>query len=287
MLDKIFVDKQTGEQVKILNEDVNFYALDNSVRIKKDIFHKKYEEKSEIDPNMFFQPKHTSNPLANIADQIMNLDTSRINDSNAPATQVKYTPPVVIADSSLPPGASVKQPQSEAPIILSPEEKKMMLENWRRTQPGAQVLDQPKNWDEEENNQLNNETVETPIKPLIKETKIDPLQMMFKMFKSNYPVSIKIVIDEKIPNPTFISMVQENVEGDAVEYYAKLISDKFLSDPSKLKSEIYKQLKEVIDNELQIVPKVEKKPQVRKAATKNTPKVTQKRKTSVTKNNNK
>ncbi len=45
MLDQVFVDKSTGEEVRIVNEDVNFYVLDNRVSIKKDVFAKKYEQR--------------------------------------------------------------------------------------------------------------------------------------------------------------------------------------------------------------------------------------------------
>jgi hypothetical protein len=72
------------------------------------------------------------------------------------------------------------------------------------------------------------------------------------MYKNNYPVKLNVIIEENIPNPTFIGMVQENVEADAVEYYANLISDKLLKDPSKLKTEIYNQLKSIINKELGI-----------------------------------
>jgi hypothetical protein len=47
-------------------------------------------------------------------------------------------------------------------------------------------------------------------------------------------------------------MVQENVEADAIEYYAKLISDKLLKDPNRLKEIIYNQLKQIINAELGI-----------------------------------
>lgn len=250
MLDKIFVDKTTGEQVKIVNEDVNFYALDNSVRIKKDVFLKKYNEQVEVDPNLFFAPKNMSNdPLANIASQLKNLDTSKINDSST-GTKIKYNPPVVLSDNSQ--SYVQKQAQTEEPIKLSPEEKRAMMEEWRRTQPGAQIPEiQEKEYDDEKF--LNGDK---PIVTKAPEPKIDPLQMMFKMFKNNYPVVINLKIEEKIPNPTFIGMVQENVEGDAIEYYSKMISDKFLSDPSKLKTEIYNQLKKIIDNELGVEEKI-------------------------------
>jgi hypothetical protein len=253
MSNDVFVDKKTGEKVRIINEDVNFYVLDNEVRIKKDVFLKKFEESSEIDPNEFFKPAVSNDPLINLAQQLKSLDTSKLNDSSSP-TQVKYTPPVVLADSSLPPGATIKQQQVEAPIHMSPEQKKAFLQEWAKTQPGAQIPQiQERNWDDEDEKFLNGDKPLTPPKP--PEPKVDPIQMMFKMFKSNYPVKLSVEIEENIPNPTFIGMVQENVEADAVEYYANLISDKILKDPSKLKTEIYNQLKSIINKELGIEEK--------------------------------
>lgn len=254
MLNSAFVDKSTGEQVKIIQEDVNFYVLDNSVRIKKDVFTKRYEAKQEIDPNSFFQPQASSDPLLNLAQQLRSMDTSKIpDDGSGMGTRVKFIEsPVTISDNSLPQGASVRQPQMESTIQMSPEEKKAMLEQWRLTQPGAQIPEvQNRNWDEEEEKFLNGDK---PIntQPKAVEVKVDPIQMMFKMFKSNYSVKLNIELEENIPNPTFIGMIQENVDADAVEYYSNLIADKLLNDPFKLRTEIYKQLKDIIDKELGI-----------------------------------
>lgn len=255
MSNNIYTDKNTGEQVTIINEDVNFYELNNKVRIKKDIFAKKYEQKAEIDPNSFFNTQYASNdPLLNLANQIKNLDSSKLSDAPEAGTHVRYTPPVILSDNSMS-QAAVKQPQIEESIVLTPEQKKAMLEEWKRTQPGAQIPQvQEKNWDDDDDVLLNGtkkENIPTETKPLKKEEpKVDPIQMMFKMFKNNYPIKLNIEIDENIPNPTFIGMVQENVEADAVEYYAKVISDRLLKDPEKLKTEIYNQLKSIIEKEL-------------------------------------
>lgn len=251
MLDGVYVDKSTGEQVRIVNEDVNFYSLDNSINIKKDVFAKKYELQTEIDPNSFFNPNAlTNDPMFNLAKQLKSLDTSKIPDQGE-GTRVKFIEkPVVLSDTSIPPGTPVKQMQSESEIEISPEDRKAMIEKWRKEQPGAQIPSiQDRNWDDDDEKLLNGDK---PIAPKIPEIKVDPIQMMFKMFKNNYPVKINIEIGENIPNPTFIGMVQENVEADAVEYYANLISDKLLKDPSNLKSQIYDQLKNIINKELGI-----------------------------------
>ena len=247
MQDSVFVDKLTGEQVRIINEDTNFYVLDNSVRIKKDIFSKKYNQNIEIDPNTFFKPNlSTNDPLLDIANKIKSIDSNKLSDAeDTSGTRVKYTPPVVLSDTSMSQSA-IKQPQSEENIPLSSEERKRMLEEWRRTQPGAQIPEiQDKNWDDDKF--LNGDK---PIVTKEPEPKVDPIQMMFKVFKNNYSVKLNIEIDENIPNPAFIGMIQENVDADAVEYYTNLIFDKLLKDPSKLKTQIYDQLKSIIDKEL-------------------------------------
>jgi hypothetical protein len=248
MLNNVYTDKSSGEQVKILNEEQNFYVLDNSVRIKKDIFAKKYEMKEEIDPNEFFQAKNLSNdPLYNLANQIKNIDSSKIQE-NSSGSQVKYTPPVTLSDNSIS-QAVLKQQQVEETITLSPEQKKAMLDEWRKTQPGAQIPEvQERDWDDDRF--LNGDKPIEAAKISKPEPKVDPIQMMFKMFKSNYPVKLNIEIEENIPNPTFIGMVQENVDADAVEYYANLILEKLLKDPTKLKEEIYNLLKTIINKEL-------------------------------------
>ncbi len=247
MSNSIFIDKQTGEKVRILNEDSNFYVLDNNVSIKKEIFSKKYDQLQEIDPTSFFTSKVSNDPLLNLANQLKTLDTSKISDSETTGTKVKYTPPVVISDTSLPNGIPLKQEQEDK-IILTPDQKKALLDDWRKTQPGAQIpAVQERNWNDDDERMLNGDK---PIIPKSQEPKVDPMQMMFKMFKNNYPVKISVSVDGNIPSPQFIGIIQENIEADAIKYYSDQISDKILKDPEKLKAEIYNQLKCIVNKEL-------------------------------------
>ena len=251
MLDNsVFVDKSTGEEVRIVNDDVNFYELDNSVRIKKDVFAKKYEKSNFVDPNSFFQTQYSStDPLLNMAQQLKNMDTSKINDNPTGGAQVKFTQmPVVLSDNSM--SQAVMQPSQEAPIHLSAEAKAQYLSEWAKTQPGAQI---PKvqniNWEEEEERFLNGDKPITQQAPRVEVKQVDPIQSMFKMFKNSFSVKLNIEIEEKIPSPAFIGMIQENIETDAVEYYANLIADKILGDPSNFRTQIYDQLKKIINEE--------------------------------------
>jgi len=248
MLNSVYTDKSTGEKVKIVNDDVNFYELDNGVRIKKDVFPKKYDQNDFVDPNAFFQTQYsTSDPLQNMANQLKNMDTSKISDSIAPQSGVKYiTPPVVLSDTSLPTG---NQPSQEGTIMLSAEEKRKMMDDWRKNQPGAQIPEvQNRNWDEEEERFLNGDKP-IQVQPKFEPVQVDPIKSMFKMFKNSFPVKLNIEVEEKIPSPAFIGMIQENIETDAVEYYANLIADKILGDPSNFRTQIYDQLKKIINED--------------------------------------
>lgn len=240
----IYINKNTGEKVQILNDsDSVFFELDNSVRIKKDVFLRTHDAmEQEIDPTAFFNANSTSN-IMDIANQLKNIDSSKINE-NQSGTKVTYREkPVVLADSSLP-----NNIQSDNSI--APDMRKQMLDEFRKTMPGAQIPEiQNRNWDDDDEMFLNgNKKINIP-------EPVNPLDMMFKMFKNNYNITLNLNIEEKIPNPQFIGMVQENVEADAIEYYAKKISDKLLEEPDILKTEIYNQLKKIINDELGIVDK--------------------------------
>lgn len=251
-MDKIYVNKTNGERVSIVNEDVNFFELDNSVRIKKDVFYKNYDASApEVDPSSFFKTQYSSDdPLANLVNQLKNIDHSKVSDTNQGTQVVFKEAPMVLADSSLPHGSNLRQTESQ--IQLSPDERKKMLDEYRKTMPGAQIpAVQDRNWDEEDERFLNGDKpITKTLSP--KPEPVNPLEMMFKMFKNNYSVKLDLKLEEKIPNPQFIGMVQENVEADAIEYYAKLISDKLLKDPNRLKEMIYNQLKQIINAELGI-----------------------------------
>lgn len=262
MSDNIYVDKSTGEQVKIVSENEIFYVLDNTVSVKKDVFLKRFEkDNSIVDVNSFFSTKSTNDPLLNVAQQLLNMDTTKISDIQSPPTVKFIEKPMVLADNTMS-QATIKQPQMEAPIQLSKEQKDIMLEQFRNTMEGAKVpIVQQKynNFDDDEIflNGVSNNVSNVAIKNEL----VNPLETMFKMFKNNYTVELKLNIEEKIPNPQFIGMIQENVEADAIEYYANLISKKVLSDPNIIKDRIYKQLKSIINSELGIeeTDEIEKK----------------------------
>jgi len=244
MVNQFYTDRSSGEQVQIIKEESNFLLLNNNVRIKKDIFYKKYEE--AVNPDAFL----STSPLYDAINKLKEMDTSKISDDDN-SVKINYKPATVLSDTSMS-KVLVKDPQYEDTenIVLSQQQKDAMLEDWRRKNSNAPVAPIDAIPLQEENNNIEYEKPKPDIVNKKQEVKVDPMQMMFAMFKNNYPVKISISIDEMIANPAFIGMIQENVDADAIEYYSKIIMDKVMKEPLKLKSEIYNQLKNIVDKEL-------------------------------------
>lgn len=259
----IYVSKQTGEKVKILKEEESFYTLDDGVKIKKETFSKRYEQSDEIDPMEFLNPVSALEKLAN---ELKSIDSNKVTDTNY-GTKIKMKPPTVLSDNSR--GQVNPVDNSSEGIKISDQKKQQMIEEWRMKQElgdpeaikptfmqnntiqddGYIEYEMPKEGEGRirQTSHLNPTTqdISQPVQQTIQQPvqQIDPLQMMFKMFKNNYDIKLTFEIEEKIANPAFIEMIMENVDGDAIEFYTKKILDKILKNPLKLKKEIYNQLK--------------------------------------------
>lgn len=81
---------------------------------------------------------------------------------------------------------------------------------------------------------------------IIQPQMIDPTEAMFKTFKRNHDIQINVVFNEKIGNPEFIKMMMENMEGDIVGYYKKLIVENIKLNFKTIEDEVEKQIKEHI-----------------------------------------
>lgn len=271
-MSKVYTDKTTGERVSIIKEDDSFFTLEDGVKIKKESFAKRYEPSGVIDPEEFL---NTTSAIENLAKKLMSVDPTKIQDGGDDKTRIKIKPPVVLADSQQEHISPTQNNTVEGPKVSEAQRQKM-LEEFAKQQ-GHQVQ-QPLTYIDDDDNVIEYEMPQPPApgeptpqnqgiagpedknfagRPI--PPRIDPLQMMFNMFKNNYDVTINLKIEDKIANPQFIAMVMENVEGDPIEYYAKIILEKVLKEPLKLKKEIYDQLKKEIYGEQQEIVEEPKK----------------------------
>jgi len=266
-----YVNKQTGEKVRIINEGDAFYTLDDGVKIKKETFSKRYDKSDEIDPMEFLNPQSA---LENLAQQIQKVDPNQVVNEPEHSTRIKMKHPTVLADNSRGQVDPVDN-TSDTGIQISEERRKQMIDDFNmKKELGEPNLTPPSFTDESNQNQDGYIEYEMPNEgegrirqtsqpnqptqsnqPKNQPPQMDPLQMMFKMFKNNYEVKLSFDIEEKIADPAFIQLVMENVDGDAIEYYTKKILSKILKEPLKLKKEIYDQLELEIYGEEYVLEK--------------------------------
>ena len=70
----------------------------------------------------------------------------------------------------------------------------------------------------------------------------DVMTMILNKFKKNYDIKISFSIKEKIPNPEFLKLATENIDGDIVDFYTEEFMKNFLSNMPEFRNNIYKQI---------------------------------------------
>lgn len=88
---------------------------------------------------------------------------------------------------------------------------------------------------------------------------LSPSEMMFSTFKRNYDIKINITITDKIGKPEFVKGIVENMEGDIVGYYKKIIMENFMNNIKSVEDKVGEELNNIIFGE-----KKEKKKPVKK-----------------------
>jgi len=72
--------------------------------------------------------------------------------------------------------------------------------------------------------------------------------MLLKQMKRNKKIKLNIKLDEMIPNPTFIKMMDENFDGGVIDYLVTDIVSKLLNNPSVIEKQIKDLLEEIVYN---------------------------------------
>lgn len=61
---------------------------------------------------------------------------------------------------------------------------------------------------------------------------------MFKSFKKNHNIDIIVTFKDKIANPDFVKMMLENMEGDIVGFYKKIIMQNIMQNIKQIEDEV-------------------------------------------------
>ena len=264
---KKFQDLSTGKIIQVLEqfEDVAILEGKQRININKLLDRTLYEE--YIDPGTFFN----SGSLQSLAEKI------------------KSIPQDVLSN--------IKE-EDDTPIILAydpEEEKRMLLEKAKNMNPTDSVKSQMEKFkeilDAEDiptttvvnhfpepierttmpNPQITRQTTENPQSSPTIIVEEDPMVKLFKNVKRKQDFSFTLSIENKIPRPDFIEMMEDSYEYSLIDFLADEFTKQIISNPDYIKDKIKDELNSLVygRKEKRIdEPKVESKTTVETVVTK-------------------
>lgn len=224
---------QTGEKVKIVSDFGNSYLLDNNKTITKQAFSLNYAftqmtknikinetkmDEQVIDPSTFFKKQASNIDFSNLTTPIT-LGTGGAVDIN-PSPQQNFNQ------------------GGDGMSELEKQYKRMMEAQASSRQPQFNDLQAP----------INNIN---PYPDVIfsEPKKQDPLGGFLASAKRSHNMVINVEMDYSIPNPDFIRMMADNLEGDFIKTYADEFISNMLSDRALLYDKVYEKIKNEIYGE--------------------------------------
>lgn len=241
----------------IIDENDKFISLSNGDTVLKSIFSTLYSESipsvqifdDVVDPDMFKQSSKM---------KIIEQTEEELQNSKVQQAQIVQQNQQIQIHQPAPPPAPITQIDNTQKIIDEEFEDEIAIygineatkrKKERMRSAGQPISEQYKS--------------QQPI--------ADPSEMFFKTFKRNHPIKIKLNIDEHIANPTFVKMMLENIEGDIVSYYKKIIMNTILSDIKKIEDSVEYEIRKEIFGETEakkMLPVIKEKVKVKKTVTK-------------------
>jgi hypothetical protein len=280
MVGKKYTDLTTGNVIEVKDIFEDIVILNNNSKIKANrLLDKNYFEEF-IDPVNFFQNESLLNSFAQKIRQIPDEVVSNIpNDS----TNQSFNP------NNISGSTSIKPLFNESAVIQSdPElEKEELMRKYNitpnpnqaaqnqlekfqqllgeestgpvqrvevnRDDNGEPIQRVEVNKDEiQTENRVNNvqqvETRREIIEPKVE----DPILVMFKNCKRNKDFKISLDIDNKIPRPDFIEMMEDSYNTSIIEFLAEEFTNNLLQNPNIIKEKIIKEIKTIVYGEEKI-----------------------------------
>lgn len=236
---KFFIKKDNPKSapVTIVDDSGIFYKMSNHDMVLKTTFSMLYEPMSnqpvnngvgdgDVDPTKFFsstkfgqvfQPEHDKNYLDNI-------------NNNIPNNAVQQQPVEVIKVDNTQNSVDDELYNDEIAVYGMEEANRRRRNRMKGIATPAQTTTTNQNQQSTMSNYNN----------------MSPSEMMFKTFKRSHEIVIKLEFNEKIGQPDFVRMMLENIDGDIVQYYTKLIMDDIMSQVSIIEQTVSEQIKNEI-----------------------------------------
>lgn len=239
---KKFHDLATGKIITVVDqfEDVAILEGKGRVNITKLLDKNLFEE--YIDPSTFFN----SGSLQTLAEKIKSISNdvlSNIKEEESESIVLPYDPEeekrqLLEKAKYMNPMNSVQSQIEKFRDILDDEVDEILPRN-QVTQP----IQNTQSFNQEQQNQMMD--TETRTMPLQSHEE-DPMVKLFKNVKRKQDFKISLVIEDKIPRPDFIEMMEDSYEYSLIEFLADEFTKKLLSDPDIIKEKIKRELNELV-----------------------------------------
>ncbi len=251
---KTFRNNKTGETIKVIDSFENIAILENKQKI--DTRHLMNPElyTEQIDPSSFFNNQNAYNSLA---ERIKSIPVDKIKD-DTDEVQVKMDG-ITLPTSNLTPATN----ESAIVMVDEEDEREQLARKYGVSNPVNEVAKQnqafAKYLDEEDS--LPTQTIEinrpeptvvttttattqnTVSKSVVVE---DPIITMFKNVKRNKDFSITLEINNKIPRPDFIEMMEDSYNTSIIDFLASEFTENLLRNPQVIENMIKDKIKELV-----------------------------------------
>lgn len=265
MIGKKFTDLTTGNVVTVKDIFEDIVILDNSTKIKLNRLSDKNFFDEYIDPNDFFKNESLLNSFAskirqipeNIVNNIVD-DGENINLNNIPgSTSIK---PMINESAILPSDPEIEKEElmrkyninsnsniSEANKQFEKFQKILSDEN--ETEEVVQRIEVNRDENGVVNrvvNSIKKEDLQIMEPPKVE----DPIVSMFKNCKRNTDFKISIDIENKIPRPDFIEMMEDSYTTSIIDFLANEFTNNILNDPNIIKEKIVNEINRIVYGEM-------------------------------------
>jgi len=270
MKGKKFIDLLTGNMVEVKDSFEDIIILTDSSKIKINRLLDKNFYDEYIDPTTFFKNDNLLNSFTDKIRQIPNEIVQSMNES--------------IDTNNLSGSTSLKPMMNESAVYLAdPEaEKRELMEKYgikdnavseanKQMEKFKHLLEDP----EDPQNVQKVEVIrsEEPIQkievnrdvieddnPHYKPSKNehrhieDPIITMFRNVKRNKEFKITLDIENKIPRPDFIEMMEDSYNTSIIEFLADEFTNELLNNPKLIKDKILAEINKIVYGEIKKEP---------------------------------
>ncbi len=249
LANKTFRDNKTGEIIKVIDSFENIAILENKQKMDvKRLMNTEYYTE-QIDPSSFFNNQNAYNSLA---EKIKSIPVDKIKDDPT-SGEVQIN----IDGMKLP--GTIAPATNESAIVMTTEEDEMaeLARKYGVTNPSNDVQRQNEAFakllaedeDAVQPIQVNREPLQSVTTQEVRREvpKVeDPIITMFKNVKRNKDFSITLEINNKIPRPDFIEMMEDSYNTSIIDFLASEFTQNLLSNPEVIENMIKDKIKELV-----------------------------------------